>query len=133
MVKKYITVTGIDNRVSILGGDRELDQGKVIMIVIDRYLEPRVIFSILKREFPNIVLVSSGLISILGFNNVILLSGATDDQLIIDNHIMSDEIVLSVTQQECFYTYNISSLNTINSKYPLGKLPFITKIVSFIS
>lgn len=133
MIKKYITVAGIDNRVSILSGDRELDQGKVIMIMIDRYLESGIIFSILKREFPNIVLISSGLISILGFNKIVLQSGSIDDQILIDNHLMSAEIVLSVIKQECFYTSNITSPNLINTKYPLGKLPDITKIVSFIS
>jgi hypothetical protein len=133
MIKKFITVTGINNKVNIVDGDREVDQGKVVMIMIDRHLEPRVIFSILKREFPSIELLSTGLISILGTGNIILLSGTKEDQSIIDNHMLGIQIIVLVTLKECLYTSNITNDNLINAKYPLGKLPFITKIVSFIS
>lgn len=133
MIKKFITIAGINNNVNIVDGDREVDQGKVVMIVIDRYLDPRVVFSILKRNNPNLVLLSSGLLNIIPNNSVIMVEGNQLDQSIIDNHILDGQVVISVTTRECLYTKNITNDRLINMRYPIGKLSHLLKIVSFIS
>lgn len=133
MIKKYITVAGVDNTTRIVDGDKELDQGPTVLIVIDRYLEPRVIFSIIRRMHPKAVLVSSGLFSILPNGNIVLIDGSIDDQSIIDNHTLGDQVAISVGLSECFYTSNILNKNLINTKYAISKLPHLVKLVTAIS
>lgn len=132
MIKKYITVAGIDTTTRIVDGDRELDQGTPMLIVIDRYLESRVIFSILKKTYPNCVLVSSGVLSIRPKGNIVILEGSQDDQLIINSHILGIQILLMITIKNCYYTNNIRTPNILNKEYPLGHLPKLLKELSLI-
>lgn len=133
MIKRYITVTGIDTTSRIVDGDRELDQGPIILIVIDRHLESRVVFSIIKRIYPTAILVSSGLISIVPNNTILIVDGNQEDQSIIDDHTLGNQVAISVSIKECFYTSNILNKNLINTKYAIGKLPHLVKLVSAIS
>lgn len=132
MLKKFITVAGINTTTKFVDGDRESDQGTPMLIVIDRYLDPRVIFSILKRTYPNCVLVSSGVLSIRPKGEIVMLEGSQDDQLIIDSHILGIQILLTVTIQNCYYTSNIRTPNTLNKEYPLGHLAKLLKELSLI-
>lgn len=133
MIKKYITVAGIDNTTRIVDGDKELDQGPTVLIVIDRYLESRVIFSIIRRIHPKAVLVSNGVLSILPNGTILILEGDQEVQSIIDNHTLGDQVVISVGLSECFYTSNILNKNLINTKYAISKLPHLVKLVTAIS
>lgn len=133
MIKKYIIVAGIDTTSRIVDGDKELDQGPTVLIVIDRYLESRVIFSIIRRTYPKAVLVSNGVLSILPNGTIVLIDGTEEDQSIIDDHILGDQVAISVSLSECFYTSNILNKNLINTKYAISKLPHLVKLVTAIS
>lgn len=133
MIKKYITVSGLSNNVSIIDGDREVDQGSLLTIIIDKHLEVDVVFNIIKRNVKGLVLVSKGLVSILGDNSIIVLSGPKTDQVLFAEHILGFNTIISVTKFNCFYTHNITKPNIYNKRYSLGLLPYLLKIVSTIS
>ena len=133
MIKKYITVTGINTTTRIVDGDKELDQGPIVLIVLDKHLESRIIFGVIKRMYPDAVLVSSGIISILPDGIIRLLEGDMETQSIIDNHLFGDQVAISVSINGCFYSSNILNKNLINTKYNIGKLPYLVKLVSAIS
>lgn len=133
MIKKYITVTGINTTTRIVDGDKELDQGPIVLIVLDKHLESRIIFGVIKRMYPDAVLVSSGIISILPDGIIRLLEGDMETQSIIDNHLFGDQVAISVSINECFYSSNILNKNLFNTKYNIGKLPYLVKLVSAIS
>lgn len=133
MIKKYITVTGINTTTRIVDGDKELDQGPIVLIVLDKHLESRIIFGVIKRMYPDAVLVSSGIISILPDGIIRLLEGDMETQSIIDNHLFGDLVAISVSINECFYSSNILNKNLFNTKYNIGKLPYLVKLVSAIS
>lgn len=133
MIKKYITVTGINTTTRIVDGDKELDQGPIVLIVLDKHLESRVIFGVIKRMYPDAVLVSSGIVSILPKGIIRLLEGDIETQSIIDNHLFGDQVAISVSINECFYSSNILNKNLINTKYNIGKLPYLVKLASAIS
>lgn len=133
MIKKYITVTGINTTTRIVDGDKELDQGPIVLIVLDKHLESRIIFGVIKRMYPDAVLVSSGIVSILPDGIIRLLEGDMETQSIIDNHLFGDLVAISVSINECFYSSNILNKNLFNTKYNIGKLPYLVKLVSAIS
>lgn len=133
MIKKYITVTGINTTTRIVDGDKELDQGPIVLIVLDKHLESRIIFGVIKRMYPDAVLVSSGIVSILPDGIIRLLEGDMETQSIIDNHLFGDLVAISVSITECFYSSNILNKNLFNTKYNIGKLPYLVKLVSAIS
>lgn len=133
MIKKYITVTGINTTTRIVDGDKELDQGPIVLIVLDKHLESRIIFGVIKRMYPDAVLVSSGIVSILPDGIIRLLEGDMETQSIIDNHLFGDQVAISVSINECFYSSNILNKNLFNTKYNIGKLPYLVKLVSAIS
>lgn len=132
MIKKYITVTGINTDINIVDGDREVNQGPVILLVLDKHLEVNTIFAIIKRNHPNAILVSNGAVSIVP-EGIIMLESTEADRAIWDDHILGDQLAIAVTIKNCFYTKRIMNNKYSNTSYPIGHLHKVVEIVSAIS
>lgn len=135
MIKKYIIVAGLVNNITIVGGDREVDQGPEVLVVVDRHLDELTVFKILKQKYPKIVLISSGVISILGDKVIRILVGPTSDITIMNNHTYNNQVAVVVNTYSCSYSKNITRSNTPISTHPIGSLNIVMDLVlkSFIS